>query len=247
MNTGVKVALGLTGAMLLAFGIEAAYIHYDRAQSAKSAAAAPDYGPTDPDDLVFLKHKHPETLADLKDLYGQSVWVQAGGQMDYFAASAGHADYSKRVGALPGAAEMKVVEAFAQTRPKNVPTRVPAGNAQVLLAFTMPTSADPSRLYAAPVGYKDATGYTFFTDDIFFYDDPHKLYAWPQPIWQAIDAHHPVTGMNQRQVSLALGGVARQVAGSYTDGEFVYANSGHPIDVTFAAGKVSAFHAADSF
>lgn len=247
MNTGVKVALGLTAAMLAAFGIEAAYIHYDRAQSAKSAAVVPDSGPTDPDDLVFLRHKHPETLADLKDLYGQSVWVQAGGQMDYFNASPGRADYSKRIGVLPGAAEMKIVAAFAQAHPKNVPTRVPAGTQQVLLAFTMPESPDPAKLYAAPVGYKDASGYTFFTDDIFFYDDPHKLYSWKPEIWQAIGAHQPIKGMNQRQVSLALGAIARQANGSYTDGDFVYANSGHPVDVTFAGGKVSAFHPADSF
>lgn len=247
MNTGVKVALGLTGVMLLAFGIEAAYIHYDRAQSAKSAATATDYGPTDPDELVFLRHKHPETLADLKDFIGQTVWVQAGGQMDYFPADAHRADYSKRSGVLPGAEEMKIVDALQQSRPKNIATRVPTGSTQALLAFTMPDSADPTKLYAAPVGYKDATGYTFFTDDIFFYDDPHKLYDWKPAIWQAIAAHQPINGMNQRQVSLALGAVARQVSGSYTDGEFVYADSGHPVAVTFAAGKVRAFHPVEGF
>ena len=246
MRTAAKVALGITGAMLLAFGIEAAYIHYDRAQSAQPAAA-PDYGPTDPDDLVFLKRKHPETLADLKELNGQTVWVQAPGQMDYFSASPNHADYSQRIGALPGAAEMKIVGAFQQVRPKNVATRVPAGNTQVLLTFTMPKTADPARLYAAPVGYKDATGYTFFTDDIFFYEDPRKLYDWKPEIWQAIDAHQVLKGMSQRQVSLALGAVARQMSGTYTDGEFVYDNSGHPVDVTYAAGKVTGFHPAESF
>ncbi len=247
MNTGLKVALGLTGALLLAFGVEVAYIHYDRARSAQSAAAAPDYGPTDPDDLVFLKREHPETIADLKDLDGRTVWVQAGGQMDYFAAAANHADYSKSAGTLPGAEPLKIVEAFQQTRPKNLATRVPPGTTQVLLAFTMPRSQDPTKLFAAPVGYRDASGYTFFTDDIFFYDDPHKLYDWPAPIWQAIDSHQVATGMNQRQVSLALGAVARQDGGSYTDGVMVYANAGHPIAVTFANGRVAAFHPTDNF
>lgn len=246
MNTGVKVALGITAAMLVAFGIEAAYIHYDRARSAEQAAA-PDYGPTDPDDLVFLKREHPETLADLKDLDGRTVWVQAGGQMDYFPATAHHADYSNRSGALPGAEPLKIVEAFQQSRPKNIATRMPAGNEQVLLAFTMPHSTDPTKLYAAPVGYKDATGYTFFTDDIFFYEDPHKLYDWPQQIWQSIDSHQAVPGMNQRQVSLALGAVARLDSGTSTDGEMIYANAGHPIEVTFSKGRVSALRAVNSF
>jgi len=246
MNKIVKAALAITGVMLVAFGIEAAYIHYDRAQSAKPAAA-PDYGPTDPDDLVFLKRKHPETLADLKDLSGQTVWVQAPGQMEYFPATPHHADYSKAAGALPGAAELKIVEAFQQVRPGNTFTRVPAGNTQVLLTFTMPKSSDPAKLYAAPVGYKDASGYTFFTDDIFFYEDPHKLYNWSPQTWQAIESHQVVTGMKQRQVSLSLGAVAKSEGGTYTDGQMVYANTGHPIEVTFAGGKVTAFHPVGSF
>src|SRR5665213_1888012 len=232
MNAGGKIAFGVTAAMLVALGIEVAYIHYDRARSAQPAAA-PDYGPSDPDELVFLKREHPETLADLKDLDGRTVWVQAGGQMEYFPATAHHADYTKPVGALPGAEPLKIVEAFQQARPKGIATRVPAGNGQVLLEFTMPKSADTQKLYAAPVGYKDASGYTFFTDDIFFYEDPHKLYDWPAQTWQAIDAHQVIHGMNQRQVSLALGAVARQASGEYGNGEMVYANAGHPIAVTF--------------
>jgi hypothetical protein len=246
MHTGLKVALGMTAVLLAAFGIEATYIHYDRARSAQPAPA-PDYGPTDPDDLVFLKHEHPETFADLKDLNGRTVWVQAPGEMDYFPASPRHADYSKRVGALPGAEPLKIVEAFQQALPKGIATRVPGGNTQVLLDFTMPKSSDPAKLYAAPVGYRDASGYTFFTDDIFFYEDPHKLYDWPPQIWQAIDSHQAITGMNQRQVSLALGAVARQDSGSYTDGVMIYANAGHPTAVTFSHGKVSALRAVDSF
>ena len=246
MNTGLKVALGLTGVMLAAFGIEVAYIHYDRARSAQPAAA-PDYGPTDPDDLVYLRHKHPETLADLKELDGTTVWVQAGGQMDYFAAGAHRADYSKPAGVLPGAAPLKIMDVFQQARPKDVATRVPPGSAQALLAFTMPNSEDPAKLYAAPVGYRDASGYTFFVDDIFFYDDPHKLYDWSPQFWQAIDSHEVVRGMNQRQVNLSLGGVARLDSGTYTDGEIIYANAGHPLGVTFARGRVTAFQHVERF
>ena len=246
MKTGLKVALGLTGAMLIAFGIEAAYIHYDRNRP-EQTAAQPDYGPTDPDDMVFLKRKHPESLADLKDLYGQTVWVQAGGQMEYFAAAPHRADYTKQVGVLLGAEPLDIVEAFQQARPKGVKTRVPAGTGQVLIEFTMPKSADPAKLFAAPVGYRDASGYNFFTDDMFFYDDPHKLWNWSAQTWRAIDAHQVIAGMNQRQVSLSLGAIAKQSSGQYGDGEMVYANAGHPVAVSFAKGKVTASHPAQSF
>lgn len=240
MTSGKKIALGLTAAMLLAFGIEVAYIHYERSRPYQ-APAQPDYGPTDPDDLVFLKRKHPETVNDLKDLNGVTVWVQAGGQMEYFAATGHHADYAKLAGLLRGAEPLKIVDSFQQKRPGSAATRVPPGDSQVLLAFTMPKSSDPAKLYAAPVGYRDGTGFTFFTDDIFFYDDPHQLYSdWSPEIWSAIDSHQAIPGMNQRQVSLALGAVARMKSGSYGDGEMVYANDGHPTAVTFVRNRVTA-------
>ncbi|HXE08075.1 MAG TPA: hypothetical protein VN612_09270 [Acidobacteriaceae bacterium] len=246
MTPGLKVALGLTAVMLLAFGIEVTYIHYDRNRPDQTAAQ-PNYGPTDPDDLVFLKRKHPESVADLKDLNSETVWVQAGGQMEYFAAERHRADYAKPAGVLPGGQPLKIVDAFQQAEPKGVSTRVPAGTGQVLLAFTMPKSADAAKLYAAPVGYRDASGYNFFTDDIFFYDDPHKLWDWSPQIWQAIDTHQVIAGMNQRQVSLSLGAIAKQSSGQYGDGEMVYANAGHPVAVTFAKGKVTASRSAAGY
>jgi ABC-type branched-subunit amino acid transport system substrate-binding protein len=167
--------------------------------------------------------------------------------MEYFAAAPHRADYTKQVGVLLGAEPLDIVEAFQQARPKGVKTRVPAGTGQVLIEFTMPKSADPAKLFAAPVGYRDASGYNFFTDDMFFYDDPHKLWNWSAQTWRAIDAHQVIAGMNQRQVSLSLGAIAKQSSGQYGDGEMVYANAGHPVAVSFTKGKVTASHPAQSF
>jgi hypothetical protein len=247
MTTGAKVAIGCTLAVALAFGVEVLYIHHERSQPYK-APAQPDYWPTDPDDLVYLKREHPDSMADMKALTGRTLWVEAGGQMEYFAAKGQHADYSKAVGVLLGAQPLAIQGAFQQAKPKGAVTRVPAGSSQVLLEFTMPKSADPAKLFAAPVGYKDATGYTFYTDDIFFYEDPHKLYDyWGAKIWQAIDAHQVLTGMNERQVALSLGQVAKSDGGAYGNRVMTYANSGHPMAVTFVSNKVTAIRAAEEF
>ena len=99
-----------------------------------------------------------------------------------------------------------------------------------------------------PVGYKDASGYTFFTDDIFFYVDPHQAYSyWGAKIWQAIDTHQVVEGMNERQVALSLGQVAKSNGGAYGNRVMTYANDGHPMAVTFVSNKATAVRAGEEF
>ncbi len=42
----------------------------------------------------------------------------------------------------------------------------------------MPKSSDPNALYATPVGNHDNGSYNFINDNVFFYEDPHKLYSF---------------------------------------------------------------------
>lgn len=74
-------------------------------------------------------------MADLKDLYGTTVWVSAGGQMDYYATSDKHVDYGKKEGTLLGAEPMAVKDAVEQVAPKAATFRIPGGDKQVLLLF----------------------------------------------------------------------------------------------------------------
>ncbi len=92
------------------------------------------------------------------------------------------------------------------------------------------------------MGYKDGKDYTFYTDDIFFYEDPHVLYQyWGPQIWQAVDSHQVLLGMNERQVQLSLGQVFKSDSDKYGDRTSTFDNVGHPIDVTFVKNKVTAF------
>ena len=136
MTSGKKAAVGFTLLMVLAVGIELAWLHHER--NAPGPALAPEYGQTDPDELVFLKKERPSNMADLKDLYGRTLWVSAGGQMDYFPANGHHADLSKSAGTLLGAAPIMVKDAFEQVGSANTTFRIKGGDKQVFLAFTMP-------------------------------------------------------------------------------------------------------------
>jgi hypothetical protein len=247
MTSGKKAAIFATVAMLAAVGIELAWLHHVRNAPMK-LAAAPDYGPTDPDDLVFLKKERPSTLADEKQLVGRTLWVSAGGQMDYYPYAGHRANYAKSSGTLLGAEPLVVKDVFEQVAPKAATYRIPGGDRQVLLAFTMPKGADPAKEYAVPVGYRQAGDYTFYTDEIFFYDDPHELYKhWGPQVWQAVDAHQVILGMNERQVELSLGQVSKSVSSEYGNRLVIFANMGSPMAVTFVKNHVTAFRADQGF
>jgi hypothetical protein len=241
MTSGKKAAIGGTLVALLAVGGQIVYLHHQR-NLAGMVAARVDYGPTDPDDLVFLKKERPSSLADVKQLASTTIWVSAGGQMEYYPYAGHHADYAKSAGTLLGAEPLIVKDAFEQVAPKTATYRIPGGDKQVLLAFTMPKSADPKKEYAVPVGYVQGGDYTFFTDEVFFYDDPHGLYKhWGAKVWEAVEAHQVILGMNERQVELSLGQVSKSVSNEYGNRMVVFANVGHPMAVTFVKNHVTSF------
>jgi hypothetical protein len=246
MNSVAKAALGGTAVLLLAVGIEAAWLHHVRNESDTPVTKPSEK--IDPDDLVFLKHERPSSMADLKDLYGKTLWVSAGGQMDYYPYAAHHANYAKSAGTLLGAEPMVILDAFEQVAPKSATFRIAGGDRQALLVFTMPKAEDPAKQYAVPVGYQQGKDFTFYTDEIFFYDDPHELFKhWGTKIWQAVDAHQVILGMNERQVQLSLGQVSKSLSNEYGNRLVIYANLGHPMAVTFVKNKVTAFRPDQGF
>lgn len=251
METGKKVALGATLVAVLAVGGRFAMLVHQRHvdENAPVVSHAEDWKRgTDPDGLVFLKKKRPGNLKDVKELDGTTVWVSAGGQLEYYPVAGKRAVYGKPAGTLLGAERMEVKDAIEQGgAPKGATFRIPGGDKQVLLVFTLPGAGsgsgagDPAKEYAVPVGYKQGAEYTFYTDELFFYDDPHQLYShWGPKIWAAVDRHEAILGMSEAEVQLALGQVSKSVSEDYGNRLVVYINGGHPKAVTFVKNKATA-------
>jgi len=243
MNNGAKAAIGGTVVLVFAVGGELLWLHHER--NAPAVVKAPERAVTPDDDLVFLKKKRPDSMKEIKELVGSTLWVSAGGQMDYYP-YVGHAvQYGKSAGTLLGAEPIVVKDAVEQVAPKAATFRVLGGDKQVLLVFTKPND---TKEYAVPVGYRQAGQYTFSTDEIFFYDDPHELYKhWGPEIWKAVDEHQVILGMNERQVELALGQVSQSTSNDYGNRMVVFANMGKPMAVTFVKNKVTAFRPDQGF
>ena len=252
MQSGAKAAIAASVVLVLAVGLRVGLIYRERHAPDKSVKpAAREVIPED--DLVFLKKKRPDSMKDIKAMFGSTVWVSAGGQLEYYPVAGHTAQYAKPAGTLLGAEPIVIQDAFEQAAPKSATFRIPGGDKQVLLVFTKPgeTSAETSqdtKKYAVPIGYRQAGQYTFYTDEIFFYDDPHQLYKhWGPAIWKAVDAHQVILGMNERQVELALGQVSKSTSNTYGNRMVVFANLGHPMAVTFVNNKVTAFRPDQGF
>ena len=240
MENGAKAAIGATVVLVLAVGVRVGLIYRERNAPDKTVKPAAREVIAE-DELVFLKQKRPSSLADVKELKGSTVWVSAGGQLEFYP-YVGHAvQYGKSAGTLLGAEPLVVKDMVEQVAPKAATFRIPGGDKQVSMVFTR---ANDTKEYAVPVGYRQAGQYTFYTDEILFYDDPHQLYKhWGPEIWKAVDAHQVILGMNERQVELSLGQVSKSTSKVYGNRMVVFANLGKPMAVTFVNNKVTAFRA----
>src|ERR1700710_1091803 len=135
MQNGAKAGIGATLLVLVVVGVRVGMIYRER--NAPEKAVAKPYYKTDDDDFVFLKKKRQSSLADAKELVGSTLWVSAGGQMDYYAYAGHRTDYKSK-GVLLAAVPLVVKDAFEQVAPKTATFRIPGGEKQVLLVFTLP-------------------------------------------------------------------------------------------------------------
>ncbi len=231
-----KWILAGSAVLVLAVGGELLWLHHRNVEDAKTVDTRPDYK-ADPDDLVALKHEHPMVFKDEKDLKGRTLWVSAGGQMDYYPFSGGKVNLAKSEGVLLGAEPILIKDAVEQSEPAKDALRIPLGDKQVWLVFTKPGSPQE---YATQVGYKKDGDYTFLTDDIYFYEDPHQSFSyWGPEVWKAIDAHVAQPGMSERQVQMALGQVSEPHGDKVGDRTVTFDDQGHRKNVTFRNGKAT--------
>ena len=236
MASGKKIAAGVTAVLVLAIGGQLLYLHHERNSYVAPAKADVSYKVQD-DDLVHLKHTYPSEMKDAKALAGKPLWISAGGQLDYYPVSGSTVSWTKSAGILLGAQRIDVKDAILAVAPKKATFRIPGGNKQVELVFTLPGG---TQRYAVPAGYEEGGRYTFFIDDVFFYEDPHELYKhWGAEKWAAIDRHEAIKGMNERQAMLALGQVESPSSTDYGNRVITFDNVGKPVRVVFEKDKAT--------
>jgi hypothetical protein len=241
MSNKAKFMIGGTIVLLLAVGIRVGLIYKASHEDGPVKKVADVPALTDDEAVGYtLRKLRPDSLKDVRELIGKTIWVSAGGQMDYYHDAGNHVDYAHPMGILQGAVPLLVKGVFEQTAPKTgrAVFRIAPGQRHVLIAFTMPKSDTPTALYATPVGYFDAGRYTIYDDELFFYDDPHELYKhWGTDMWSHIDKHEAVVGMSEPQAMMALGQVMDPHGDDPGNRTVYFDNNMHPVSIEFRNGK----------
>ena len=225
----------LTLVVLLAAGGRLVYIFHERNQPVEQKAQARQRLLTD-DDVVLPRKLYIADLKSAKDLIGKTVWVQSGYALDYYPYTSG-VQFAHPAGVLPSIQALQIKNIVMQKAPKNLATRVPLGDKQIFAVFTMPSDA---KQYATAIGTIQGSDSTYYTDQIFYYDDPHQMYKhWPADVWQAVDQHQPKPGMNELQVAMALGTIQQSESSDYGNRTVTYDAGGKKWAVSFEKDKAT--------
>lgn len=233
MKTWHKIALFMLPVIAIV-GIRIYFIHRERTAP---VVVQPRYQerPLTADEMVQPRKLYIDDVKSAKDLDGKTVWVQSGYSLDYFPYTAHHVDFHKKVGVLPSVQALEIKDIVSEKAPANLASRIPLGNKQVFAVFTMPGSPQQ---YATAIGYLQGNDSKFYCDDIFYYDDPHQMYKhWPAAVWQAVDQHRPIPGMNELQVAMTLGVVQQSDSSDIGNRTVTYDTGGKKWSVTFQNDK----------
>ncbi len=193
--------------------------------------------PVNPDDLAEVRQLMPTTFKDVEKLAGTSVWMKNGNVMPYFNVTGTRIDFTRRAGVIPPTQRLDVKKVIKVAAPAGVDDGMSHGARQAFAVFALPGSAE---LYATVIGVMDGAEEQYFTDLLFFYDDPHTIYSdWPRETWAAIGAHQAKPGMNELQARLALGQKLKAGEGSEGNRTITYDAGGRQWTVTFVNDRAT--------
>lgn len=231
------VLIVLVGVVLI--GARTAYIFYERSKpfdvpKPKSVALTDD-------DYVRPSKIFPYDVKSAnKELAGKTVWVRNGNAVAYYPFSeTGHkVNFSAKAGLLPPLEKLEIKDVILARAPVPLaPWQVAVVRYHVMAIFQ--NSGHPG-MFAVPIGSDTGDDFNFNVNDLFFYEDPHSLYKhWPVVVWQAIDAHRAEKGMNELQVSFALGNMVSVSEGDYGNRTGQYRSGNGTVAVTFEKNRAT--------
>lgn len=180
---------------------------------------------------VTPKKLHAYDLKSAGELTQQPEWMKEGYRYTYypFNSATKQAALGEDAGVLGPIQKIQITQVVEQPTPGKSKSR------QVVAVFSF-----GDKTYAVPVGVKSDREYQIYADEMFYYQDPHKLYDfWPKEIWDAIDQHKILKGMDELQASMAVG-MGEPHRGETEDQKVViYPNGGRRVTVTYVNGKAA--------
>ncbi len=234
MNTSRKILI-ITGITLAIGGCYLLWVFHQRQQP--GVVKQTDQEPAlSKDDLAVVKAYFPQHFDDLQRLAGTSAWIKSGYTMSYFPYAGGRVEFGKKVGLLPPDQRIeirKIIKAVAAIAHDGIEP----GGTQAFVVFALPQGPD---LYAVAVGVLKGGEEGYFTDMIFYYDDPHTIYSdWGNAVWSAIDAHQVKPGMSELETRMAIGSKVHVEGQTEGDRTVTYDVNGKSIAVTYSGNHAT--------
>ncbi|HEY1806480.1 MAG TPA: hypothetical protein VGG45_18555 [Terracidiphilus sp.] len=235
MKTWHKAAL-ITLVSLAIGGIYLFSVFEHRRNPGVLPETAPNQNLT-PDDVAIVRMKFPTSFDDVLKLENTSVWMKNGYTMPYFAYKSGHIDFTKDQGKIPSAQQLDIKKVIKAAPPADIDDGISHGTRQAFAIFSLPHSPD---LYATVVGAIDGSHEEYFSDVLFYYDDPHSIYDnWPKNVWAAVDAHQVTPGMNELQTRMSIGQDQHVDSASEGTRTITYNQAGKKWTITFVDNKAT--------
>jgi len=189
------------------------------------------------DDLVVMREFFPAHFENLLRLEGTTVWEKNGYMMPYFPYTGGQVVFARQVGVIPAAQRMEVKKIVKAAAPAKVEDKIEHGSRQAFAIFALPGSP---ALYATPVGYMQGNEEGYYTDLLFYYDDPHTIYDhWPKDVWAAIDAHQVKLGMSEVETRMSIGRNLHSGGGKEGNRTVTYDQDGKHWTVTYVKNQAT--------
>ncbi|MGA3130576.1 MAG: hypothetical protein ABSD59_07230 [Terracidiphilus sp.] len=200
------------------------------------AQSSPEQNLT-PDDVAEVRTMFPTSFDDALKLQNTSVWMKNGYTMPYFPYDSGRIVFAKSAGVIPTAQRLDIKKVIKAAAPASVDDGISHGSRQVFAVFALPGSAS---LYATTIGVIDGAQESYFSDVLFYYDDPHTIYDnWPKTVWAAIDAHQVLPGMSELETRMSIGQKTQSDSSSEGNRTVTYDQAGKKWTVTFVNNKAT--------
>jgi len=223
-------------------GIRVYLIYQARHAPVPAQPAAPPNPNFSADSYVVPTQVHVYDVKSAKSaLDGKTAWVKSGYQVTYYPYSGGGVDFKHPAGLLPPLQKLTITNVIQAIAPNSKGEEIAPGvrvHTEQVMAVFRPQGE--SKTFAAPIGGNRGGDYSLFVNDVFYFDDPRKLYGhWPPDTWNAIEQHQAKQGMNELQASFALGIGVPEDNGDYGNRTLEYDNNGHPVKITFAHNRAT--------
>ena len=173
---------------------------------------------------VVPKKLYISSLKSAQQLTRTPAWVKEGYRYTVYPYANRNIDFKHPAGMLLPLEKLQVNDVVSVPGPRA---------RQVVAVFEQ-----DGKTYAVPIGLQEGNDFTFYADEMFYYEDPHELFNfWPAATWQAIERHEVLKGMNEYQAAFAIGMGTPQAGGDASQKTVVHPNGGKPLVVTYRNGR----------